>query len=364
MPVERVFIKKGLKWAELEEFLERELERAGYGGMELRRTPTGTRVTLYVERPGLVIGRKGRSIQQLTDELGQKFGIDKPQIEVLEIDVPELSAPIVAKRVAFSLSRGRYFRRVGYGTLRRIMQAGARGAEIVVSGKLRGEHARFERFYDGYLKKAGEPALKLVSTGYAIAKLKAGVLGVKVRIMPPDVKLPDEIGFVKKEKAEEIAGEAEVAEEKPLEEKPKEKKGKPEKKPEEKKPQKKEEKPEEKPGKPKEEKGPEEKLEKEKPEGKPAEERPPKKKEKPEEKPEEESGGEPKEEAKPGEKGEPGESKEPSEEEKVEVKPPEKIEEKPQEDKVEKKQLKSEKEKTPVATSEAEEGESSGDTQA
>ncbi len=341
MPVERVFIKKGLKLAELEEFLEGELERAGYGGVELRRTPTGTRVTLYVERPGLVIGRKGRSIQQLTDELGQKFSIERPQIEVLEIDVPELNAPVMAKHVAFSLSRGRYFRRVGYGTLRRIMQAGARGAEIVISGKLRGEHARVERFYDGYLKKAGEPALKLVSAGYAVAKLKAGVLGVKVRIMPPDVKLPDEIGLAKKEKAEEIAGEAEVAEEKPLEEKPKE-----EKKPEEKLPEK------------------EEELKEETPEGKLPEEKPPEKKEKPEEKPEEEPREEPKEEAKPGEKVEPGEGKEPSEEEKVEVKPPEKIEEKPQEDKVEKKQLKSEKEKPPVATSEAKEGESSGDTQA
>ncbi|MEA1904842.1 MAG: 30S ribosomal protein S3, partial [Candidatus Hadarchaeota archaeon] len=235
MPVERVFIKKGLEWAKLEEFLEEELEKAGYGGVELRRTPTGTRVTLYVERPGLVIGRKGRSIQQLTDELGQKFSMERPQIEVLEIDIPELNASVMAKHVAFSLSRGRYFRRVGYGTLRRIMQAGARGAEIVISGKLRGEHARFERFYDGYLKKAGEPALKLVSTGYAVAKLKAGVLGVKVRIMPPGVKLPDEIGLVKKEKAEEVEGEVEAVGEKPLEEKPKEKK-----------PPEKEEKPEEK----------------------------------------------------------------------------------------------------------------------
>lgn len=234
MPVERVFIQKALKWAELEEFLENELEKAGYGGVELRRTPTGTRVSLYVERPGLVIGRKGRSIQQLTDELEQKFGIDKPQIEVLEIDVPELNAPIMAKHVAFSLSRGRYFRRVGYGTLRRIMQAGARGAEIVISGKLRGEHARFERFYDGYLKKAGEPSSKLVSTGYAIAKLKAGVLGVKVKIMPPGVRLPDEIEFI----GEKIAEEERPAEEKlpENEEKSKEEKAPgefPEKKPEE-----------------------------------------------------------------------------------------------------------------------------------
>lgn len=212
MPAERAFIKKGIKRSELEEFLEDELERAGYGGMDLKRTPTGTRITLYVERPGIVIGRKGRSIQQLTDELAQKFDVEKPQVEVSEIEAPELSAPIMAHRIAFALSRGRYFRRVGYSALRRIMRAGARGAEIVISGKLSGEHARFERFYDGHLKKAGEPALRLVSVGHAVAKLKAGVLGVKVRIMPPDVELPDEIKLAEEEKPEEAEGKEEAEE--------------------------------------------------------------------------------------------------------------------------------------------------------
>ena len=193
MPAERIFVKKGIKRAELEEYLENELERAGYGGMDLRRTPAGTRVTIYVERPGIVIGRKGKSVQRLTEILAQKFGMENPQVEISDVKVPELNARIMARRVAFALSQGRYFRRVGYMMLRRIMQAGARGAEIVISGKLTGEHARSERFYDGYLKKAGEPASELVDVGYAVAKLKPGVLGVKVRIMPPDVKLPDEI---------------------------------------------------------------------------------------------------------------------------------------------------------------------------
>jgi small subunit ribosomal protein S3 len=202
VPAERVFIKKGIKRSDLEEFLEDELERAGYGGVDIKRTPTGTRVTLYVERPGIVIGRKGKSIQQLTDELARRFDIEKPQVEVSEIDVPELNAQIMAHRTAFALSRGRYFRRVGYSTLRRIMKAGARGAEILISGKLSGEHARFERFYDGYLKKAGEPASRLVSVGHAVAKLKAGVIGVKVMIMPPNVELPDEIKLTEEEKPE------------------------------------------------------------------------------------------------------------------------------------------------------------------
>jgi small subunit ribosomal protein S3 len=217
MPAERIFIKQGLKLAQLEEYLEKELERSGYEGVEIRRIPTGTRVALYVERPGMVIGRKGRSIKQLTDELAQKYGLENPQVEVVEIKVPELSAPVMAKRIAFALERGINYRRVGYTALRRIMRAGARGAEIVISGKLSGERSRTARFYDGYLKKAGEPASKFVSYGYAVAKLKPGVLGVKVRIMPPDVHLPDEIRLVEEEVVAKPPAAEEAKEEKPEE---------------------------------------------------------------------------------------------------------------------------------------------------
>ena len=220
MPAERIFIKQGLKRAELEEYLEKELERSGYGGVDIRRIPTGTRVALYVERPGMVIGRKGRSIKQLTDELAQKYGLENPQVEVVEIKVPELSAPVMAKRIAFALERGINYRRVGYTTLRRIMRAGAKGAEIVISGKLSGERSRTGRFYDGYLKKAGEPALKFVSYGFAVAKLKPGVIGVKVRIMPPDVHLPDEIRLVEEKVDVEPAEAKPPAAEEEEEEKP------------------------------------------------------------------------------------------------------------------------------------------------
>lgn len=214
MPAKRTFIKQGIKRAELEEYLEKELEGAGYGGVDIRRIPTGTRVALYVERPGMVIGRKGRSIKQLTEELAHEYKMENPQIEVVEIKVPELSAPVMAKRIAFSLERGFNYRRAGYTMLRRIMRAGARGAEIVISGKLSGERSRTQRFYDGYLKKAGEPALKFVSYGYAVAKLKLGVIGVRVRVMPPDVHLPDEIKLAEeKVEAEQLEAKPPAAEE-------------------------------------------------------------------------------------------------------------------------------------------------------
>lgn len=199
MPVEHTFIKLGLKRVELDEFLGRELERAGYGGADIRRIPTGTRVALYVERPGMVIGRKGKSIRHLTDELTQKFGLENPQVEVVELTKPELCAPITAKRIAFALERGISARRIGHTALRRVINAGARGAEITISGRIAGERTRTQRFYQGYLSKAGEPAEKLVSHGYAAAKLKPGIAGVKVLIMPPDVPRPDEIKIAAEE---------------------------------------------------------------------------------------------------------------------------------------------------------------------
>jgi len=207
--VERAFIKLGLKRVELEEFLEKELGQAGYGGADIRRIPTGTRVALYAERPGMVIGRKGKSIKHLTDELAQKYGLENPQVEVVEVTKPELCAPIMAKRIAFALERGIRARRVGHSTLRRIMNAGARGAEIIISGKIAGERTRSERFYQGYLSKAGEPAEKLVSHGYAAAKLRPGIAGVKVNVMPPDVPLPDEIKLLVKEETKPAEAQAE-----------------------------------------------------------------------------------------------------------------------------------------------------------
>jgi len=214
MPVERNFIKQGIKRVELETFLENELSRAGYGGVDIKRILTGTRVTIYVERPGMVIGKKGKSIKQLTDDLEQKFGLEKPQVEVVEIPKPQLSGPIMAKHIAFALERGLSVRRVGQSMVRTIMEAGARGVEIIISGRIAGERSRSARFYEGYLSKAGEPAKNLVSRGQAVAKLKPGIVGIKVSIMPPDVALPGEIKIAKEEVKAEAEAKAQPAVEK------------------------------------------------------------------------------------------------------------------------------------------------------
>ena len=177
----------------LQEYLMKQTQRAGFGGLDIQRTPMGTRVTLIAERPGLVIGRKGSSIKALTDAVERQFNFDNPQIEVQEVGNAALNAQIMAAKLANALERGWHFRRAGHSTVRRIMEAGAKGCLVVIAGKLTGQRHRRAKFKDGHIKYCGEPRNTWMRKGFAVAKLKPGVIGVTVQIMDPDAKLPDEI---------------------------------------------------------------------------------------------------------------------------------------------------------------------------
>jgi len=177
----------------LKEYLMKETRRAGFGGLDIQRTPMGTRVTLQSERPGLVIGRKGGAIKSLTDAVERQFKFDNPQIEVQEVANPSLNAQIMAEKLANALERGWHFRRAGHSTVRRIMEAGGKGCLVIIAGKLTGQRHRTEKFKAGHIKYCGEPRNLWMGRGFAIAKLKPGVIGVTVEIMNPLAKLPDEI---------------------------------------------------------------------------------------------------------------------------------------------------------------------------
>ena len=177
----------------LKEYLLRETQRAGFGGLDIQRTPMGTRVTLIAERPGLVIGRKGGAIKSLTEAVERQFNFDNPQIEVQEVANPSLNAQIMAEKLANALERGWHFRRAGHSTTRRIMEAGAKGCLVVIAGKLTGHRHRRVKFKLGNIKYCGEPRNTWMWKGFAIARMKPGVIGCSVRIMDPDAKLPDEI---------------------------------------------------------------------------------------------------------------------------------------------------------------------------
>jgi len=207
MSVVKHFVSEAVKKAEIEEFLRNEFERAGYGGVDITKTPLGTHMVIYVMRPGLVIGRGGETIKALAKTLEEQFQISNPQISVAEIEIPELNAYVMASRVASSLTRGVHYRRAGYWALNRIMEAGAIGAEIIISGKLRTDRSRYEKFRDGYLAKSGEPATRNIRKAALKVQLKPGILGIKVQIMPPDAKFPDQveiIGEVPKEEAKAV----------------------------------------------------------------------------------------------------------------------------------------------------------------
>jgi len=181
---------------ELDEFLSKQLADAGYGGVDVQKTPVGTRITLYVTRPGLVIGRKGMGIKDLTDRLEKQFGLSSPQISVLEVEIPELNPRIIANRVSQLITKGTAFRRAALWALNTVMNAGALGAEIVISGKLRSERSHFEKYTIGIVPKSGETATRIVKEAVAHVLLKMGLYGIRIKIayknaVPPDFEMVD-----------------------------------------------------------------------------------------------------------------------------------------------------------------------------
>lgn len=203
MVSERKIVADNLKRVLLKEYMMRETSRAGFGGLDIQRTPMGTRITLFAERPGIVIGRRGVTIKALTNSIDENFALDNPQIEVEEVGNPALNAQIMAEKLASALERGWHFRRAGHSTLRRIMESGAKGALVKISGKLTSRRHRTQKFKAGHIKYCGEPKIQFVAVGFAIARLKKGVIGVTVWITDPNAKLPDEIEVEAPAKVEE-----------------------------------------------------------------------------------------------------------------------------------------------------------------
>lgn len=191
MAIGRKFVNDGYVKASMNEYFAEQLSRAGYGGMELNRTPMGTQIIIYSEKPGMVIGKAGKVIRKLTRDVATKYNLENPQIDAQEVKKPELNAQMMASRLAASIERGWYFRKAGHNTLRAIMNAGALGCEVVISGKLTGARSRVEKFVDGYIKHSGNPVEHVVDEGFAVAIKKLGTLGCKVRIIQPGVVLPD-----------------------------------------------------------------------------------------------------------------------------------------------------------------------------
>ena len=226
--IERKFVAQKMKEHQIEEYISQSLENVGHSHTKLVKTPLGEKIVIFASRPGLIVGRKGQNIKQLTRTLKKRFELENPQIEISEVDNPNLDAKIVAEKIVDALEKfgSEKFKAIGHKIMADVMHAGALGIEIIISGKVPSSRAKSWRFYSGYLKKCGDVAIMGVRRADAQAQLKTGIIGVKVRIMPPDIKLPDNIELVEEleTKTEEIseANEGQKNGDKKLEEQPQE----------------------------------------------------------------------------------------------------------------------------------------------
>ena len=193
--IERKVLKDRFIEFKVDSFIRRELRDVAVKEVKFERTPLGERITVYTSTPGLVIGREGSNIRKLTSTLKNSFKFENPQIKIGEVRDVYLSAPLVAKIIANNLANfgSQKFKLSGFKALTNVMNAGAIGCEIKISGKLPSSRAKSWRFHKGYLKKTGYVSDYLVDKAQESVTLKTGVVGVKVQIMLADTPLPDKV---------------------------------------------------------------------------------------------------------------------------------------------------------------------------
>jgi len=241
--IERKFVSQNIRELQVKEYLFKELNRVGLSDVKMQRTPLGEKIIVTASRPGLVVGKGGGNITRLTEELRKKFKLENPQIEIEEVPDPRQSAAIIAEMIVNSLERfgSARFKGIAHQAMSDVIASGALGVEILISGKVPSTRAKTWRFYQGYLKKCGDISIVGVDSAILSAKLKSGVIGVQVRIMPASTVLPDKITFIDELQTvvEEVKEEA-TAEESTTEESSEDKKEEKPKKAPRKKPAKKE----------------------------------------------------------------------------------------------------------------------------
>lgn len=199
---ERKFVQFKKEEYAVKEYVRNSLGKGRISSVRMEYTPVGEKIIVTTNKPGLVIGRRGERIAELTEVLKKRFKLENPHIEIQEITKPELDARLVADDIALSLERlgSLRFKTIAYKMLQKIMDAGALGAEIILSGKLPSERAKSWRFASGYLKKTGDTA-RIVDKAQSTGKTIAGAVGVKVAILTPDKKIHDKIDINEEIKA-------------------------------------------------------------------------------------------------------------------------------------------------------------------
>lgn len=191
---ERKFVQFKKDEYAVKEYVKNSLGKGRISSVKVEYTPVGEKIIIATNKPGLVIGRRGERIAELTEVLKKRFKLENPHVDIQEITKPEFDAQLVADDIALNLERlgNLKFKVIAYKMLQKIMDAGALGTEIILAGRLPSERSKTWRFAAGYLKKTGDPA-KIVNRAKAIALTRPGITGIKVAILAPDAKIHDQI---------------------------------------------------------------------------------------------------------------------------------------------------------------------------
>ncbi|MBI2676302.1 MAG: 30S ribosomal protein S3 [Candidatus Aenigmarchaeota archaeon] len=179
----KYFVELGRRQSRIEDYIRKSFPAGDYSHIELQATPLGIKIIIYTNKPGKIIGRGGRNIDSITEALKQQFKLENPQIDVKEISNPDTDAKIVAKQIKSALEKGYSYKKIGNLTVKRVLQAGAVGAEIVIAGKLGGAKSSRAKFIEGTIIHSGEYSKTLVDEGFEEAQTKPGKIGIRVRIL-------------------------------------------------------------------------------------------------------------------------------------------------------------------------------------
>ncbi len=166
-------------------YIKKKLYNSNVSKVNIERTNERVKITIHTSKPGIIIGRNGASIQELSNEL-QKMTTQKVMINIEEIKKPELDSQLVAEDIARQLENRITFRRAMKQAMTRTMRLGAKGIKTACSGRLGGaEMARTEHYHDGTI-----PLQTLradIDYGFAEADTTYGKIGVKVWIYKGEV---------------------------------------------------------------------------------------------------------------------------------------------------------------------------------
>ncbi len=193
MSIKQKFVANNKKKPQIEEFLMKHFEKYGYSHSDIRKTHMGMDIIIYANKPGLIIGRGGENINDMSDRLKKEFNFENVRIDVQEVSNPYLNSKIVGEEIKSALERGLNVRKIGNIMLKKVIESGAVGCELRLAGKLGSAKARVQRFNSGYMKYSGDTAKKYVDYAKVSAITKAGKIGIKVRIMKeyPEAKIKE-----------------------------------------------------------------------------------------------------------------------------------------------------------------------------